>query len=160
MHTLWSNSCYTQTEQVFLSRVDGRKGVSEMDQFVMVIEDSPTVRKILEICLRRAGYEVKSFQDGVEALRWLATPAARIPALVLVDLSLPKMDGYDIIRHLKTKSAFEQTVYVIVSRRDGVLDRVKGRLAGAHAYLTKPLKTQELVALLETHLEAVATNKG
>ncbi len=160
MHTLWSNSCYTQIEQVFLSRVDGRKGVSEMDQFVMVIEDSPTVRKILEICLRRAGYEVKSFQDGVEALRWLATPAACIPALVLVDLGLPKMDGYDIVRHLKAKPAFERTVFVIVSRRDGVLDRVKGRLAGAHAYLTKPFKTQELVALLETHLEAVATSKG
>ena len=131
-----------------------------MDQLVMVIEDSLTVRKILEICLRRAGYEVESFQDGMEALRWLATPAARIPSLVLVDLVLPKMDGYDIVRHLRTKPAFERTVFVIVSRRDGVLDRIKGRLAGAHAYLTKPFKTQELVALVQTYLRAVATSKG
>lgn len=125
-----------------------------MHQFVIVIDDSLVIRKILETCLQRAGYEVRSFADGVEALRWLATPEARIPALILVDLGLPKLDGYEVIRHLKARPAFEQTVFVIVSRRDGVLDRLKGRLAGAHAYLTKPFQTGEVLAVVQAHLGA------
>lgn len=125
-----------------------------MNELVMVIDDSPTICKILETCLRRAGYQVKSFPDGVEALRWLATPAAPIPALFLVDVGLPKLDGYDVIRHLKRKPALAQTAFVIVSQRDGVLDRLKGRLVGAHAYLTKPFKTQDLLAVVQVHLGA------
>lgn len=130
-----------------------------MSTLVMVIDDSPTIRKILETCLHRAGYEVKSFQDGVEALRWCGTPVARIPALVLVDVGLPKLDGYDVIRHLKAKPALAQTVFVIISRRDGVLDRLKGRLVGAHAYLTKPFKTDEVVAMVQAHLGSLAAEK-
>ena len=120
----------------------------------MVIDDSLVIRKILETCLHRAGYEVKSFPDGVEALHWCATPEARIPALVLVDVGLPKLDGYDVIRLLKAKSALAQTIFVIVSRRDGVLDRLKGRLVGAHAYLTKPFKTQDLFDIIQAQLGA------
>ena len=99
------------------------------------------------------------FQDGVEALRWCGTPVARIPALVLVDVDLPKLDGYDVIRHLKAKPALAQTVFVIISRRDGVLDRLKGRLAGAHAYLTKPFKTDEVVAVVQAYLGSLAAEK-
>src|SRR6266699_1804728 len=106
-----------------------------MSAFVMVIDDSSTIRKILETCLHRAGYEVKSFQDGAEALRWCGAPVARIPALVLVDVGLPKLDG------------------------DGVLDRLKGRLAGAHAYLTKPFKTDEVVAIVQAYLGSLAAEK-
>jgi len=64
-----------------------------MSRFIVVIDDSLTVRKILETCLRRAGYEVESFPDGVEALRWLTKPGSCIPALVLVDLGLPTHPG-------------------------------------------------------------------
>lgn len=130
-----------------------------MSQFVMVIDDSLVVRKILETCLRRAGYEVKSFQDGMEALHWLATPEARLPALALVDLCLPKIDGYDLIRLLKARPAFAQTVFVIVSQRDGMLDRLKGRLVGAQAYLTKPFKTQDIVAMVQAYLGILTTSK-
>ncbi len=129
-----------------------------MSQFVMVIDDSLVVRKILETCLRRAGYEVKSFQDGMEALHWLATPEARLPALALVDLGLPKIDGYDLIRLLKARPAFAQTVFVIVSQRDGMLDRLKGRLVGAQAYLTKPFKTQDIVAMVQAYLGILTTS--
>lgn len=125
-----------------------------MCAFVMVIDDSLVIRKILETCLHRAGYEVKSFPDGVEALHWCATPEARIPALVLVDVGLPKLDGYDVIRYLKAKPALAQTIFVIVSRRDRVLDRLKGRLVGAHAYLTKPFKTQDLFDIIQAQLGA------
>ena len=124
-----------------------------MNALVIVIDDSAIVRKILEISLRRAGYEdVRSFPDGIELLRWLTTPQARIPALVIVDLMMPKMDGYDLMRHLKAKPAFARTIFVILSRRAGVLDKLKGRLSGASVYLTKPFTTQQIVAMVEAHL--------
>lgn len=121
-------------------------------RLVMVIDDSLTIRKILDICLRRAGYQVQCFADGVEAFRWLSSSEAMIPGLVLVDLTLPRMDGYELIRLLKANPAFAQTICIILSQRDGVLDKLKGRLAGAHAYLTKPFRTQALVEVVQMHL--------
>jgi twitching motility two-component system response regulator PilG len=122
---------------------------------VMVIDDSLTIRKILDICLRRAGYQVQCFADGVEAFRWLSSQEAMIPGLMLVDLNLPKMDGYEIIRLLKANPAFARTICIILSQRDGILDRLKGRLAGAHAYLTKPFRTQALVEVAQMHLGSI-----
>jgi twitching motility two-component system response regulator PilG len=120
---------------------------------ISVVDDSITVRKILAATLRRAGYEdVRTFPDGIELLRWLTTPQARVPALVIVDLTMPRMDGYDLIHRLKVKPAFADTIFVIFSGRAGVLDKLKGRLCGAHNYLTKPFKTQDIVALVETYL--------
>src|SRR5712692_6457241 len=117
-----------------------------MSALVMVIDDSLVMRKILEVSLHRAGYPVKSFPDGVEMFHWLETPEAHIPALVLVDVCLPIIDGYGIIQRLKARPAFGQTMFVIISQYNGVLDRLKGRLAGAKDYLVKPLKTAELLA--------------
>src|SRR6184192_2013973 len=99
-----------------------------MSAFVIVIDDSLVIRKILEICLHRAGYEVKSFPDGVEALYWLNTAEAHIPDLVVIDVGLPKLDGYQVIQQIKARPALERTRLMILSRRDGVLDRLKGRL--------------------------------
>ncbi|HZU70137.1 MAG TPA: response regulator [Ktedonobacteraceae bacterium] len=125
-----------------------------MAQFVMVIDDSLVIRKILETCLHRADYDVKSFPDGIEALCWLNTTEARIPDLVVVDLGLPKLDGYQVIQQIKARPALEGTRLVILSRRDGVLDRLKGRLVGAHAYVTKPFKTDKLLAVIQSSLES------
>lgn len=129
-----------------------------MSKLVMVIDDSATVRKIVETCLRREGFDVKSFPDGVEAMRWLTEPEARIPDLVILDIGLPKMDGYEVARRLKTKPQFSNTVIVMLSRRDGMIDKLKGRLAGAKDYLTKPFKTQDIIAVIESHLGAPTPN--
>ena len=124
-----------------------------MAAFVMVIDDSLVVRAILDTCLRRAGCEVKCFEDGLQALSWLNTTEARVPNLIIVDLGLPRLDGYEIIRLLKARPALVDTVLVILSARDGILDRIKGRLVGAHTYLTKPFKTQEVLATVQEQLE-------
>ena len=126
-----------------------------MQPLIMVIDDSQVIRTILNVCLRRAGYEVRCFEDGVQALGWLNTAQARIPDLIFVDLGLPKLDGYEIIRLLKAKPALESTALVILSQRDGILDRLKGRLAGAHAYLTKPCKIQTILETVQMYLERV-----
>jgi len=123
-----------------------------MSKLVMVIDDSATVRKIIETCLGREGIEVKTFNDGVEAVRWLTEPQAPTPDLLLLDIELPKMDGYEIARRLKTKQRFHSTVIVMLSRRDGVIDRIKGRLVGARDYISKPFKTQDIIALAQTYL--------
>jgi DNA-binding response OmpR family regulator len=127
-----------------------------MNDLVMVIDDSAVIRKILETCLHRAGYEVKSFPDGVEALCWLNTNEACIPDLIFIDLGLPKLDGYEVIRLLKAKPTCVQTTLVILSRRDGILDHLKGRLVGAHAYLTKPFKTRDILAVVQAKLGSQA----
>ena len=131
-----------------------KKEMRSVTASILIVDDSATVRKILEVCLGRAGYEdVRSFPDGIELLRWLMTPQAHIPALVLVDLTLPKMDGYTLIRHLKAKPAFAQTIFVILTGRSSALDRLKGRLSGAQVYLTKPFRTTDVLATVHTYLD-------
>ncbi|QBD80522.1 response regulator [Ktedonosporobacter rubrisoli] len=127
-----------------------------MSKFVMVIDDSNTVRKIIETCLGREGFDVCGFPDGVEAMRWLTSAEGRVPDLVLLDIGLPKMDGYEVARRLKTKPQFANTVIIMLSRRDGVIDRLKGRLAGAKDYLTKPFRTQDIIAVIHSYLGAPA----
>ncbi len=85
-------------------------------------------------------------------MRWLTEPQAHIPNLVLLDIGLPKMDGYEVARRLKTKPQFANTVIIMLSRRDGVIDKLKGRLAGAKDYITKPFKAQEIVSIVESYL--------
>ncbi len=123
-----------------------------MNKLVMVIDDSATVRKIIETCLGREGFIVRSFPDGVEAMKWLTGPENRVPDLVLLDIGLPKMDGYEVARRLKTKPQFSKTLIIMLTRRDGVFDRLKGRLAGAKDYITKPFKTQDIISVIESHL--------
>ena len=123
----------------------------------MVIDDSATVRKIVETCLRREGFDVLSIPDGVEALRWFMQPNVRVPDLIILDIGLPKMDGYEVARRLKSKPNMSNTVIIMLSRRDGMIDKLKGRLAGAKDYLTKPFKTQDIISVTESHLGAPAS---
>ena len=124
-----------------------------MSKLVIVIDDSLTVRKVLEISLRRDGYETISYSDGFEALQAVTKgQLSRIPDLVILDIDLPKLDGYDLIRHLKAKPQWSKTVFVILSRRDSILDHLKARLAGAANYLTEPFTIQKIMDEVEAHL--------
>ncbi len=114
---------------------------------VMVIDDSPTVRKILETTLAREGYPVVSFADGITALRWLRAPQAQCPRLIFLDLVLPGMPGLSVARALKKLPQAREALLVMLTRRAGLLDHLQGRLAGADVYLTKPFKTQEILSL-------------
>ena len=118
-------------------------------KLIMVIDDSPTVRKIIEVCLRREGLEVVSYPDGIQALRAVTN---RLPDLVILDLDLPKMSGFEVARYMRSKPQWSRTVIVILSRHDGILVRLKARLAGAQAYLTKPFTTQMIVDVVKTTL--------
>jgi len=124
-----------------------------MSKLVMIIDDSLTVRKIIETSLRREGFESVSYADAIEALRAITEQRLkRIPDLIILDIGLPKMDGYEFARRLRTKPQFNNTVIIMLTSRDGVIDRLKGRLAGAKDYIIKPFRTQELISVLHTHL--------
>lgn len=134
-----------------------------MKRLIWVIDDSPTVRKIFETCLPPEGFEVKSFRDGMEALTHLNTqPDGRLPDLVIVDIVLPKMDGYDVLQRLRAKAVLSETVFVAISRRDGVLDRLMARLAGAVAYINKPFTLADVFTVLrqQLHIQEEAGRGG
>jgi DNA-binding response OmpR family regulator len=128
------------------------EGKAVMGKLVLVIDDSKTIQSIMEICLSRAGYEVLSHADGIAAVEWLESAGARIPDLVFVDIGLPKWDGYGVIRYFRAQPVFSQTPFVIITRHNGTIDRLKGRLVGAAAYLTKPFQTAEIVSVVQSHL--------
>lgn len=126
-----------------------------MSKLVMIIDDSVTVRKIVETSLRREGFNYVSFADGFSALRAITDQQLPgIPNLVILDIGMPKMDGYEFARRLKTKPQFANTVIIMLTNRDGVIDRLKGRLAGAKEYIIKPFRTQELMSTVHTYLGA------
>ena len=121
-----------------------------MSKLIMVIDDSATVRKILEVALTREGFEVVSYPDGITALRAVTTGQLdRVPDLVLLDLKLPKLHGFEVARYLRSKPQWSQTVIVILSRRDGIVDRLKARLVGVHVYVSKPFRTQMIVSVVK-----------
>lgn len=129
-----------------------REPISSPASHILLIDDSPTVCNVVETALAQKGYEVRAFSDGIKAMQWLSLPEAWIPDLMLVDLGLPKMDGYEVIRRIKAKPAFALTRCMILSRRDGTIDKLKGRLAGAAIYLAKPFTVQQLLMSVQTIL--------
>ncbi len=141
---------------VMLLEVWRQKEDEKMSKLVMIIDDSLTVRKIIETSLKREGIASVSYADGVEALLALNERRCPVPDLVILDINLPKMDGYEVARHLRTKQQFGNTVIVMLSKRDGVIDRLKGRLAGAKDYFTKPFRTQEVMSVVHSYLGAAS----
>jgi twitching motility two-component system response regulator PilG len=128
-----------------------------MGKLVMIVDDSLTVRKILEVTLSRQEIDFVSYSDGIEVLRALHQEDHPIPDLVILDISLPKMNGYTLARLLRTRPQFDHTAIVMLSGRDGMIDYLKARLAGAKDYITKPFRTQDVVAVVQSHLRLIAT---
>ncbi len=125
-----------------------------MSNLVMVVDDSLTVRKILEVSLKRAGMEVIVFSDGIEALHALTYPTlTRLPDVVILDIMMPKLNGYAFARLLRSKPYMRHIPIVMLTSRDGTISHLRGRIAGANVYLTKPFKTQEIVEVVQRCLK-------
>ena len=123
---------------------------------IMVIDDSLVVRKILKTCLVRAGFQVECYEDGVEALCSLqASERQALPELIILDILLPKLDGYEVVIQLKRRPELSGIAVVMLSRKDGIIDRLKGRLAGANAYLIKPFHINEVIQVVRDLLHMV-----
>ena len=121
---------------------------------ILVIDDSLTVRKIMEATHRREGFSLRAFGDGVEALQWLHNHPTMVPLLVYLDICMPRMDGYAVAHYLHSQPHLSAIPIVMLTSRDGILDRVKGRLAGARGYITKPFRSEEILSATREYLYA------
>lgn len=117
-----------------------------MGRKVLVVDDSPTIIKFVAFSLKSNGFEVISAADGMDALEKLSHLEAGVD-LVITDLNMPNVDGYELIATLRQNPRFRKLPIIILSSEQSEQDKVKGRQAGADAYLVKPFKS---TALLET----------
>ena len=125
---------------------------------MLVVDDSETIRRSAEIFLKQAGFEVILSSDGFDAL---AKICDHNPALILVDIMMPKLDGYQTCLIVKQHPAYAQTPVIMLSSKDGVFDRARGRIAGSDQYLTKPFTRDGLLSAVNTQLNAhLSTQPG
>jgi twitching motility two-component system response regulator PilG len=109
---------------------------------VLVIDDSNTIRRSAEIFLRQAGFEVILAEDGFDAL---AKISDHQPSVIFVDIMMPRLDGYQTCALVKQNPNLKSTPVIMLSSKDGVFDRARGRLAGSDRYLTKPFTKETLI---------------
>jgi twitching motility two-component system response regulator PilG len=109
---------------------------------VLVIDDSNTIRRSAEIFLRQAGFEVILAEDGFDAL---AKISDHHPRVIFVDIMMPRLDGYQTCALVKQNPNLKSTPVIMLSSKDGVFDRARGRLAGSDRYLTKPFTKETLI---------------
>ncbi|MEW6133034.1 MAG: response regulator [Pseudomonadota bacterium] len=115
---------------------------------VMVIDDSNTIRRSAEIFLKQAGCEVILAQDGFEAL---AKITDHQPDVVFVDIMMPRLDGYQTCSLIKRNPRYRNTPVIMLSSKDGLFDRARGRMVGSDEYLTKPFTKDTLLKAVRDH---------
>jgi twitching motility two-component system response regulator PilG len=109
---------------------------------VMVVDDSHTIRRSAEIFLKRAGHEVFLAEDGFDAL---AQVNELVPDLIFCDVLMPRLDGYQTCAIIKRNARLASVPFVMLSSKDGVFDKARGRIAGADHYITKPFTNEQLL---------------
>ncbi|MFB0970596.1 MAG: twitching motility response regulator PilG [Pseudomonadales bacterium] len=119
---------------------------------VMVIDDSKTIRRTAETLLSKVGCEVVTATDGFDALAKIADTQ---PAIIFLDIMMPRLDGYQTCALIKNNNAFKSTPVIMLSSKDGLFDRAKGRIVGSDQYLTKPFIKEELLSAIRDHVKAV-----
>src|SRR5215471_7650438 len=128
-----------------------REGLDVDEPVVLVVDDSPTVRKIVQLTLQRERIQVVTAGDGLSAL---AAVADEQPDLILLDIMLPRMDGYNICQVVRRNMAFRDMPIIMLSGKDGLFDKMRGKLAGSTEYITKPFDSAELVQTVKRHLDS------
>ncbi|MFT3742652.1 MAG: response regulator [Pyrinomonadaceae bacterium] len=116
---------------------------------ILVVDDSPTVRKLISGKLEKSGHLVVCAVDGIDALAKLEEG---MPDLVLLDITMPRMDGYEVCKQIRSTPAGKNLPVVMISGKDGFFDKVRGRMAGTSGYVTKPFGPETLMKALETYL--------
>ncbi|GAB4290940.1 MAG: twitching motility response regulator PilG [Methylophaga sp.] len=116
---------------------------------VMVIDDSNTIRRSAETLLKKVGCDVITADNGFEALPLIS---ANHPDILFIDIMMPRLDGYQTCALVKNNPKFREIPIIMLSSKDGLFDRAKGRVVGAEQYLTKPFTRDDLLNAIRTHL--------
>jgi twitching motility two-component system response regulator PilG len=114
---------------------------------VLVIDDSKTIRRSAENLLTQEGCDVITATDGFDALAKIADSR---PEIIFVDIMMPRLDGYQTCALIKNNSEFKMTPVVLLSSKDGLFDKAKGRIVGSDRYITKPFSKEELLGTIRT----------
>jgi len=114
---------------------------------VLVIDDSKTIRRSAENLLTKEGFDVITATDGFDALAKIADSR---PKIIFVDIMMPRLDGYQTCALIKSNSEFKMTPVVMLSSKDGLFDKAKGRIVGSDRYITKPFSKEELLGTIRT----------
>jgi twitching motility two-component system response regulator PilG len=115
---------------------------------VMVIDDSNTIRRSAEIFLKASGCKVILAEDGFDALAKISNEH---PDLIFVDIMMPRLDGYQTCSLIKRNSRYKSTPVIMLSSKDGLFDRARGRMVGSDQYLTKPFTQETLLNAVQTY---------
>ena len=118
---------------------------------VLVIDDSKTIRRTAETLLSKEGGTVYTAVDGFDALAKIADSQ---PSIIFVDIMMPRLDGYQTCALIKNNADFQGTPVIMLSSKDGLFDRAKGRIVGSDQYLTKPFSKDELLSAIRDHVKA------
>jgi len=117
---------------------------------VMVIDDSNTIRKSTEAILSKEGFEVLTAADGFEAMSMITDNQ---PDIIFVDIMMPRLDGYQTCSLIKNNRHFKNTPVVMLSSKDGLFDRARGRIAGSDQHINKPFSKEELLGAIHEHVK-------
>lgn len=116
---------------------------------VMVIDDSKTIRRTAETLLQKVGCTVLTAVDGFDALAKIADSN---PDIIFVDIMMPRLDGYQTCALIKNNQTFQKTPVIMLSSKDGLFDKAKGRIVGSDEYLTKPFSKEELFGAIRQYV--------
>jgi twitching motility two-component system response regulator PilG len=130
-----------------------QRHVSTTGLKVLVIDDSNTIRRSAEIFLKQGGHEVMLAEDGFDAL---AKVNDYQPDLIFCDILMPRLDGYQTCAIIKRNARFAATPVVMLSSKDGVFDKARGRMVGSQDYLTKPFTKDQLLQTVQQYGAAAA----
>jgi len=130
-------------------KVDDAVSQTSLNAKVMLIDDSKTIRRSAETLLRKAGCEVVTAIDGFEAL---AKITLHKPDIIFVDIMMPRLDGYQTCALIKNNQSFKATPVIMLSSKDSIFDRARGRIVGSEKYLTKPFSREDLINAITTHV--------
>ena len=134
-----------------MSADDNEMGIAGVK--VMVIDDSKTIRRTAESLLKKAGCEVITAIDGFEALAMIADLH---PDVIFVDIMMPRLDGYQTCALIKHNEVYKNIPVIMLSSKDGLFDRARGRIVGSEQYLTKPFTKDELLGAIRRYASKAA----
>jgi CheY-like chemotaxis protein/Tfp pilus assembly protein PilF len=122
---------------------------SPKNRKILIVDDSATVRKLISSKLEKSGHEVVTAVDGVDALEKIKEFT---PDLILLDIMMPQLDGYQVCKLIRTNESTKDVPIVMISGKDGFFDKVRGRMAGTTGYITKPFGPETLMRTVETYI--------
>ncbi|MGF1525899.1 MAG: twitching motility response regulator PilG [Candidatus Competibacterales bacterium] len=122
----------------------------------MIVDDSETIRRTAETLLTREGYRVVTADDGFEALSKIVD---NHPDIIFLDIMMPRLDGYQTCSVIKNNRVFKDVPVIMLSSRDGIFDKARGKLVGSEQYVTKPFTKEDLIEAIDQHVRASARER-